>query len=92
VLKPAGVDKSKGVITNYWRKDPADARWADAPDYREWVAFVDKYMTSRDLTDGFAVLGFASAALMTYIMCSSSAVTIYRATISCAKPPASKTM
>ena len=68
VLKPAGVDKSKGVITNYWRKDPADARWADAPDYREWAAFVHKYMTPKDLTDGFAVLGFASAALMTYVL------------------------
>jgi branched-chain amino acid transport system substrate-binding protein len=68
VLKPAGVDKSKGVITNYWRKDPADARWVDAPDYKEWAAFVGKYMTTKDLTDGFAVLGFASAALMTYVL------------------------
>jgi branched-chain amino acid transport system substrate-binding protein len=68
VLKPAGLDKSKGVITPYWRKDPADPRWADAPDYKEWAAFVDKYMTPADLTEGFAVLGFASAALMAYVL------------------------
>ena len=68
VLRPAGVEKSKGVITNYWRKDPADPRWADASDYREWAAFIDKYMTPADLTDGFAVFGFASAALMTYVL------------------------
>ena len=68
VLKPAGIDKSKGVITNYWRKDPADSRWANAPDYKEWAAFVDRYMNPADLTDGFAVLGFASAALMTYVL------------------------
>jgi branched-chain amino acid transport system substrate-binding protein len=68
VLKPAGVDKSKGVITNYWRKDPTDPRWADAPDYKEWAAFVDKYMSPADRADGFAVLGFASAALMAYVL------------------------
>jgi ABC-type branched-subunit amino acid transport system substrate-binding protein len=68
VLKPAGLEKSKGVVTNYWGKDPADPRWADAPDYKEWSAFVSKYMTPADLTDGFAVLGFASAALMTYVL------------------------
>jgi branched-chain amino acid transport system substrate-binding protein len=68
VLQPAGIDKSKGVITNYWRKDPADSRWANAPDYKEWAAFVDRYMNPADRTDGFAVLGFASAALMTYVL------------------------
>ena len=68
VLKPAGVEKSKGVITNYWGKDPADLRWADAPDYKEWAAFVDKYMTPADLTDSFAVYGFGAAALMNYVL------------------------
>ena len=68
MLKPAGIDKSKGVITNYWRKDPADSRWANAPDYKEWAAFVDRYINPADRTDGFAVLGFASAALMTYVL------------------------
>lgn len=68
VLKPAGLEKSKGVITNYWAKDPADPRWADAPDYKEWAAFVEKYMTPADLTDSFAVFGFGSVALMTYVL------------------------
>jgi ABC-type branched-subunit amino acid transport system substrate-binding protein len=68
VLKPAGLEKSKGVITNFWGKDPADPRWADAPDYKQWAAFVAKYMTPTDLTDGFAVFGFGSAALMAYVL------------------------
>jgi branched-chain amino acid transport system substrate-binding protein len=68
VLIPAGIEQSKGVITNYWGKDPADARWKDAPDFKEWAAFVAKYMTPSDLIDGFAVYGYGSAALMTYVL------------------------
>jgi hypothetical protein len=33
------VEQSKGVITNYWGKDPADARWKDAPDFKETYPF-----------------------------------------------------
>ena len=31
VMKPAGVEKSKGVITAVYGKDPTDARWKDDP-------------------------------------------------------------
>ncbi len=68
VLKPAGIEKSIGVITNYWGKDPADPRWKDAPDVKEWAAFVGKYMTPADFTDGFAEYAYTSASLMTYIL------------------------
>jgi branched-chain amino acid transport system substrate-binding protein len=68
VLKPAGLEKSKGVITNYWGKDPADPRWADDPGYKEWAAFVAKYMTPTDLTDGYAVYAFAAGSLMAYVL------------------------
>jgi branched-chain amino acid transport system substrate-binding protein len=68
VLKPAGFDKSKGVITNYWGKDPADPRWQDTPDYKEWAAFVAKYMTPADLTNAFAVYAYASASIMAYVL------------------------
>jgi branched-chain amino acid transport system substrate-binding protein len=30
-LKPAGLDKSKGLITAYFEKDPTDLRWNDDP-------------------------------------------------------------
>ena len=29
VLKPAGLEKSKGLITAYYGKDPTDPRWPD---------------------------------------------------------------
>ena len=34
VMKPAGLDKSKGVITAVYGKDPTDARWKDDPGYQ----------------------------------------------------------
>jgi len=39
-LKPAGLDKSKGVITAVYGKDPTDLRWKDDPGYKEFAAFV----------------------------------------------------
>ena len=43
VLKPAGLDKSKGLITACFAKDPTDARWKDDAGYQEWAAFVAKF-------------------------------------------------
>jgi branched-chain amino acid transport system substrate-binding protein len=68
VLKAAGVEKSIGAITNFYGKDPADARWKDAPDYKDWAAFVAKYMSPADLIDGFAVYGYGVASLMVYVL------------------------
>ena len=42
VLKPAGLEKSKGVITGVYGKDPTDARWKDDPGFKEWSDFIDE--------------------------------------------------
>ena len=68
VLKPAGLDKSKGVITAVYGKDPTDARWKDDPGYKELAAFIDKYMTPNDLIDSNAVYGFGTAATMVQVL------------------------
>ena len=64
VMKPAGLEKSKGVITALYGKDPTDARWKDDPGFKEFSAFVGKYMTPADLSDANAVYGFGAAATM----------------------------
>ncbi len=63
-LKPAGLDKSKGLITASFFKDVTDARWKDDPGYKEWAAFVARYMTPAELIDGTALYGFAAAATL----------------------------
>jgi branched-chain amino acid transport system substrate-binding protein len=67
-LKSVGLDKVTGLVTNYWGKDPNDPRWADDPEYKEWAAFVAKYMTPADLGNGFAVYGAGAAALLAQIL------------------------
>jgi branched-chain amino acid transport system substrate-binding protein len=68
VMKPAGLDKSKGVITGVYGKDPTDARWKDDPGFKEYAAFIDKYMTPKDLIDFSAVYGFGLGATMIQVL------------------------
>ena len=50
VLKPAGLEKSKGLITGSYVKDATDSRWKDDPGMKDWKAFCDKYLTSTDFS------------------------------------------
>ncbi len=68
VMKPAGLDKSKGVITAVYGKDPTDARWKDDPGFKEYAAFIEKYMTPHELIDAFAVYGFGLGATMVQVL------------------------
>jgi len=68
VMKPAGFEKSKGVISALYGKDPTDARWKDDPGFKEFSAFIAKYMTPADLTDANAVYGFGVAATMVQVL------------------------
>ena len=67
-LKPAGLDKSKGLISAGYFKDPTDARWQDDPGYKEWAAFATKYMTPADVREGLAVYGFITAGAMVHVL------------------------
>ena len=57
-LKPAGLDKSKGLITGAFVKDVNDPRWKDDPDVKAWKTFTDKYMSATEFADGNAGEGF----------------------------------
>jgi branched-chain amino acid transport system substrate-binding protein len=67
-LKPAGLDKSKGLITAGYLKDATDPRWWDDPGYKEWADFATKYMTPADVHEGLAVYGFTVAAVMVHVL------------------------
>jgi branched-chain amino acid transport system substrate-binding protein len=64
VLKPAGLDKSAGLITGVFAKDPTDARWKDDPGFKEYAAFMAKYMSPAEFIDAFAVTAFDGAAML----------------------------
>jgi branched-chain amino acid transport system substrate-binding protein len=51
VLKPAGFDNSKDIITAAYLKDATDPQWVDAPDFKEWKAWMAKYIPDGNLAD-----------------------------------------
>jgi branched-chain amino acid transport system substrate-binding protein len=68
VMKPAGLEKSKGVITAVYGKDSTDAHWKDDPGFKEFAAFIAKYMTPGDLSDANAVYGFGCGQTMVQVL------------------------
>src|SRR6266849_6192956 len=68
VLKPAGLDNSKGILTTDYLKDPTDPTWKDDPAYREWLAFMDKYYPDGDKTSTFTVYGYLVAQTLVAVL------------------------
>jgi branched-chain amino acid transport system substrate-binding protein len=68
VLKPAGLDKSKGLISAAYLKDVNDPRWKDDPGVKEFQAFTGKYMSPTDFADLFAGYGFGAAATLVQVL------------------------
>ena len=67
-LKPAGLEKSKGLITAGYLKDPPAPHWQDDPGFKEWAAFATKYMSPTDVREQLAVYGFTTAATMVHVL------------------------
>jgi len=61
VLKPAGVDAAKDIITARYLKDPTDPAVKNDAGYKEWVAFMKKYYPEGSLDDDFNVFGYTVA-------------------------------
>jgi branched-chain amino acid transport system substrate-binding protein len=59
VLKPAGTDKSTGIITGAYAKDPSDPAMANDAGMKEYMAWAKQYIPDVDPTDVNAVYGFA---------------------------------
>jgi branched-chain amino acid transport system substrate-binding protein len=61
VLKPAGLENSKDLLSTGYLKDPTDPQWLEDPAYKEWVAFMDEYYPDGDKTSSFTVYGYSVA-------------------------------
>src|SRR5580698_6840151 len=48
VLKPAGLEYSKDIISTAYVKDPTDPKWKDDPGVKHWTEFMDKYYPDGD--------------------------------------------
>ncbi len=61
VLTPAGLDKSVGIISTQYLKDPTDKAWENDPAMIKWTAFMKKYYPEGSLTDASNLYGYAVA-------------------------------
>src|SRR5580693_1926679 len=68
VMKPAGVEKSAGVMSATYTKDPSDPRWHDTPEYQDWLAWMKKYNSSVNVADALAVYGYATAQTLVAVL------------------------
>ena len=61
MLKPAGFENAKGIISSAYLKDPTDPAWKDDPGIKNWRAFMDKYYPEGDKLNSNNVYGYAVA-------------------------------
>ena len=68
VLQPAGLDKSVGLITAAYIKNPTDPQWDNDPAMIEWRTFMKKYYPDGDLADGYNVFGYGAARTLVQVL------------------------
>jgi ABC-type branched-subunit amino acid transport system substrate-binding protein len=67
-LKPAGLEKSVGVISATFLKDVHDPAWKDDPAVANWMAFKDRYYHGEEKSDGAALFGYAAAETLAQVL------------------------
>ena len=68
VLEPAGLENSIGVISATFGKDPADPRWKDDPNTREYLDWLQTYYPGGKAADIFIIAGYAYPQLLIYVL------------------------
>lgn len=68
VLVPAGLDKSTGLLTMQYYKDPNDPQWKDDPAMLEWRAFMGRYYKEGDPKDASNLYAYLAAQTMVQIL------------------------
>jgi branched-chain amino acid transport system substrate-binding protein len=68
VLTPAGLEKSVGLITTAYLKDPTDKRWDNDPAVNTWREFMKKYHPEANVNDSFNIYGYTVAATLHQVL------------------------
>ena len=61
VMVPAGAENGVGILSVFYLKDPTDSQWANTPEFKEWLTFMQRYMPGADLKDLNYVFGYTLA-------------------------------
>jgi branched-chain amino acid transport system substrate-binding protein len=68
VLTPAGLDKSVGLISAAYLKDPVDPQWKNDAEFKEYSAWFKKYYPEGDINDNFNVAGYVIAEGVVHVL------------------------
>jgi branched-chain amino acid transport system substrate-binding protein len=68
VLKPAGLEASRDLITALYMKEVTDPQWKNDKGFTEWVAFMKKYYPEGALDDQANGYAYNVAILMTQVL------------------------
>jgi len=68
VMKPAGLDASKGVISVNYGKDPLDPTWKDDPGMKRYFDFMAKYYPDGDKDSSFNTYGYSTTQLLVHVL------------------------
>jgi hypothetical protein len=61
VIKPAGFENAQGLMTTQFTKQAGDPAWANDPEVKEFIAFMQKYDPTDSPSDFVALSGYISA-------------------------------
>jgi ABC-type branched-subunit amino acid transport system substrate-binding protein len=68
VLRPAGLENAKDILTTSYLKDQTDPALANDPGVVKWRAFMDKYYPEGDKTNSSNVSGYVTAAMLVQVL------------------------
>ncbi|NVN85585.1 MAG: ABC transporter substrate-binding protein [Rhodopseudomonas sp.] len=68
VMKPAGLENSKGVISVTYGKDPLDPTWKDDAGMKKYFDFMAKYYPEGDKDSSFNAYGYSTSQLLIHVL------------------------
>jgi ABC-type branched-subunit amino acid transport system substrate-binding protein len=68
VLRPAGLEASKDLISTQFQMTPDDPAWVNDPNMISYKAFMKKWAPNENVNDGPAVNGYISSYIMEEIL------------------------
>lgn len=68
VLKPAGLENAKDILTAHYTKDPDDPAWAADPGMKEFFAFLAANMPQENKSNALLAYGFMSAQAIVHVL------------------------
>ncbi len=67
-LKPAGLDRSVGIISVNFLRDPNDPQWDDDEGMKAWRTWMDNYYPDGDRSNGQNVYGYLTGQTLVQVL------------------------